>query len=426
MDVLNFAEKTTLPLASDWLDKQYQIGVHLERCIAGMVAADSRFRGGYTIVCGCTQSGSAISDGLIATPEGKVYKFKQSAAATYLTLKKTVTDVTAWGEVFHPYEEWWFELSGSTTGAQAYVAWSAVKRYSAPLGEATFIVDSDAALAAWASNAPGNDYRHVLIGAGTWHSGAAVDLTAAGTSVVTGQAGGMLSFTSALGLHYQALPTLDGYRMVGVTVTVTSSDTSVVPACFKYCRNLKNCTGAITAPNNACAFASCERLASCTGSSSISGTGAASAFSDSRSLYGCAGNAQTSPGATGVVHTFMQCHNVYDCNATATSRSGGTSIGFMSCSLLTGCTGESMSYEMPGAGVAAGFSSCQRLVCCAGVGSATGANNAHGCGFYGCRVMTMCRPLSASKHATYVTCYMHTSGSNGAVADTADGGWNVS
>jgi hypothetical protein len=132
---------------------------------------------------------------------------------------------------------------------------------------ATFIVDSDEALAAWANNAEGNDYSHVLIKKGTWSSSKEVNLTTAGTKVVVGQAGSLLNFTSQYGLRYDAVPTTSDYWMLGVNVTVTAA--AGTGAGFQSCTNLTNCTGIATNTNSSSSgigFGQCNNLMNCTGS----------------------------------------------------------------------------------------------------------------------------------------------------------------
>ena len=50
MDVLNFIEKPNFPLASTWLDKQYQITSQLADSIAKMIMQDARFAGKQKVI----------------------------------------------------------------------------------------------------------------------------------------------------------------------------------------------------------------------------------------------------------------------------------------------------------------------------------------------------------------------------------------
>jgi hypothetical protein len=133
----------------------------------------------------------------------------------------------------------------------------------------TYLVDSDAALAAWANNTAGNDYTSVLIAPGTWISGAEVNLTNAGTKVVVGMPGSKLSFTSAYGLRYTSRPTTNDYRMEGVNVEINNGS-SVYG--FANCANLTLCIGKGTG-NAGYGFSGCNNLTNCTGTGIGSGTG---------------------------------------------------------------------------------------------------------------------------------------------------------
>jgi hypothetical protein len=136
----------------------------------------------------------------------------------------------------------------------------------------TFLVDSDAALAAWATNADGNDYTHVLIKKGTWTSALAVNLTAAGTKVVVGQAGNLLSFTGTRGLTYNTLAGDDCW-MQGVNVLLTVSPNFGI-AIYR-ARNLVNCTSNVIGNDQGASFAfnECQNMIGCKGVHSGVGTG---------------------------------------------------------------------------------------------------------------------------------------------------------
>ena len=88
------------------------------------------------------------------------------------------------------------------------------------------MVDSNAKLTAWANNdkSGGQDYTSVLIRKGTWTSSKGVNLDAAGTKVVVGEAGSKLVFNGVeKGLYYNDLPTGPDYYMRDVTVKNTGS-----------------------------------------------------------------------------------------------------------------------------------------------------------------------------------------------------------
>jgi hypothetical protein len=60
---------------------------------------------------------------------------------------------------------------------------------------ATYVVDSNAKLAAWAANTAGNDYTTVLIKTGTWTINTWIDLIYAGTKRVISEAGNLIQCT---------------------------------------------------------------------------------------------------------------------------------------------------------------------------------------------------------------------------------------
>jgi hypothetical protein len=137
---------------------------------------------------------------------------------------------------------------------------------SAPL-PFTFVVDSDAALAAWANVEAEKNYSHVLIKSGTWTSALAVNLTAAGTKAVVGQAGNLLSFTSQYGLKYDALAADDCW-IQGVNVALDYRGHGNIQANgFYYCAQLSNCTAMVLGSGYApgIGFYYCNNIINCMG-----------------------------------------------------------------------------------------------------------------------------------------------------------------
>jgi hypothetical protein len=126
------------------------------------------------------------------------------------------------------------------------------------LSQFTYLVDSDAALAAWADSEAGNDYASVLIAPGTWNSSKEADLTAAGTKTVTGMPGSLLKFTSAYGLRYTSLPDGNDCRMYNVTVEMTGVVNGTNGFCN--CTNLTNCAGTGTGGTSGTGFYNCKGM----------------------------------------------------------------------------------------------------------------------------------------------------------------------
>jgi hypothetical protein len=245
----------------------------------------------------------------------------------------------------------------------------------------TFIVDSDAALAAWANNAAGNDYTSVLIKPGTWTSSKEVNLTNAGTKTVTGMTGSKLFFTSVSGLRYITAPTSAEYWMTGVNVKLNHANASYN---FNNCANLTNCTSDRNAGIN---FQTCTNLLNCTSSSS---TGIAFGYSNCANLK----------------DTISFCSNGFDNCTNLTSCDGkdggiGTGYTFNNCKKMTNCTGMN-AFNI--------FKNCTNLMSCSGI-------NSYREDFDNCRIMSFCK-------GTYKDCYMHAEGTDIPVGDTAAGGWN--
>jgi hypothetical protein len=350
----------------------------------------------------------------------------------------------------------------------------------------TYLVDSNAALAAWANNTAGNDYTSVLIAPGTWTSSVEVNLTAAGTKVVAGMPGSKLAFTSQYGLRYTTSPTGNDYRMEGVTVEVNLTAASYA---FYQCTNLTNCTGtASSSASHAYTFYKCDNMTNCIGTAHTSVNSTASiAFYSCNKLTNCAG---TATAHSGNVSVFGNCTRLTNCTASATTTyEGGNSHGFDHCSYLTNCTATSTATTETARGFyacgslancvavmessnACAFDTCSNLTSCTGQITVNGNSGTDGnVAFYQCTNLTNCSgtgvtttaslaafwlcnnltncsgratatttgyafseckgmlfnsPYSASKTGTYYQCYVSPSGTGNAPANTAAGGWNLS
>ncbi|MDR2359390.1 MAG: leucine-rich repeat domain-containing protein [Prevotellaceae bacterium] len=351
------------------------------------------------------------------------------------------------------------------------------------LSDFTYIVDSDEALAGWANNVAGHDYTKVLIKQGTWSSDKEINLTTAGTKVVVGELGSLLSFTSADGLVYNSLPSSNEYWMMGVNALVDNYGASFrycinLTNCygsgqmiFAYCSNLINCTGFIRAynQNNTYSFFYCKKLTNCYSSnnnntyydffhcddlSNCTGSGKM-CFDSCTNLSNCTGSSSFSNNhcfssctyltncacSSGPGYSFSNCKKLTNCTS-----SNNSSNGFYSCSELTNCTGgNNVSYGFYGCtdlvnctistngGSSAGFSNCTNLTNCAGTGMNTGfqlcinltncmGSSASGHAFWQCSIMFGCYPNSSSAHI-YTDCFMDKGGTI-PVANTAAGGYN--
>ncbi|MGL4956566.1 MAG: hypothetical protein ACRC9X_05255 [Bacteroidales bacterium] len=132
MDKLNFLEKPDFPLSSTWLDKQYQITRQLADSIAGMVMSNPANAGERAVIySGCEVNDTQISSGYIVF-DGVLYQFRSGEVAQYLVLKRKPQTVIIGVEEYTPYEEYWLEMSSSSTGSEVIsaIAWSEVLRYA--------------------------------------------------------------------------------------------------------------------------------------------------------------------------------------------------------------------------------------------------------------------------------------------------------
>ena len=286
----------------------------------------------------------------------------------------------------------------------------------------TFVVDSSAALTAWANNdrSGGKDYTSVLIRKGTWTSSKGVNLTAAGTKVVVGEAGSKLVFNDVdSGLYYNIAPTEPEYYMRGVTVESTGTGGNSLG--FRLCTNLTNCSGTVTVTGNAgtgYGFDSCTNLTNCSGtgfgtgtsSGTGSGTNHVSGFRSCTNLTNCSGTGI----GDGFVSGFRECTSLTNCSGT----SSGTNhvSGFRSCTNLTNCSGTGT-----GDGFVSGFRECTSLTNCSGTGTGPGS----GYGFNSCNVVIGCNAGEHCTTAVFEDCYASSSKtSTYACADTPNGGFN--
>jgi hypothetical protein len=266
----------------------------------------------------------------------------------------------------------------------------------------TFVVDSDAALAAWADNTAGNDYTSVLIAPGTFISSKEVNLTACGTKSVVGMPGSLLSFSSRYGLRYETLPKTTEYRMDGVNAYNSAANGYG----FHDCANLTNCTGnGTSADGYGYGFRECANLTNCIANGN--GVGNGYGFYGCTNLTNCTGNSNATANAYG----FYSCTNLTNCTGTAIS--AANAYGFYGCTNLTNCTGTGT----VATGSAHGFRECANLTNCTGTATA-------GYGFRNCKGMVLNKATSTSNVA-YGTCFVSISGSGTIPADTAAGGWNV-
>jgi hypothetical protein len=319
----------------------------------------------------------------------------------------------------------------------------------------TFIVDSNDALAAWATNAAGNNYSRVLIKSGTWTYNdpatttggtsssplAAINLATTSTLSVVGEAGSRLVIkrTATGTTHYAGIrgrgttQNID-YYLENVYLTVELKSTTPGEGYsygFCNCVNLIKCHGYANGASNTkgydYAFHNCKYLSSCYGYGSSNGSGCG--FYSCDYISSCYG---TGYGPSNNGYGFYNCKYLSSCYGRGESYAGG--CGFYSCKSLNGCDGYgtvAVAESTPLTGY--GFYACEGLTLCAGQGTATNAGGSGqklGYGFAYCRTGFGCTKSDASTTLTFYNCLMEQSAqasnpSSNNWANTAAGGFNL-
>jgi len=230
---------------------------------------------------------------------------------------------------------------------------------------ATFVVDSNAKLAAWAANTPGNDYTRVLIRPGTWTlASGGVNLTNAGTKVVIGLPGNQLIFSeSQYGLYYTSAPSIpisNEYYMKNINIQIVSTISTANG--FYRCINLEQCiSDAIGLSNDGIAYLECYNIIKCKGigtSSGGNGIGFSACYyiEDSYGKGLCSNNGSYAYG-------FRNCTNISNCIVVVTGTANNAGVrGYYSCDNIINCKVDSMSPN--GTGYANGFGTCNYLSQC--------------------------------------------------------------
>ena len=204
-----------------------------------------------------------------------------------------------------------FDGSGNITIPVTAVPASLITGDAAPYSaKFTYVVDSNAKLAAWINNTSGNDYTSVLIKSGTWEAGNnTLNLTTTGTKVVEGEYGSVLHFTSATCVKYDALPADLQCYMKGVSLLVET--TAAGYGSFQNIINMYNCyvhvVGSNGSPSNGIGFNGCYNLIECTGL--VEGARISMPFSACRKLLYCRGQGTGTTSGYG----FRACFGVHMC-----------------------------------------------------------------------------------------------------------------
>lgn len=249
---------------------------------------------------------------------------------------------------------------------------------------ATFVVNSNETLAAWANHAAGNDYSSVYIASGTYTlASGGVNLTAAGTKQVEGHPSSKLVFSSltpvdgnySAALYYTSRPTDPTYSIKNVNVEcVGAAATSAnnYPCGFRNCLNLSNCSAYARATGTkayqaAYGYYACQNLYNCFGAASGCNNGNAYTFSASSYLTNCVADETAYPAAYDAqadIIPYASCSFLVNCESK--SKNGyELTRGFFGCSYLTGCTAE-LTQDNASTTVTeiSGFNRCSRIMNC--------------------------------------------------------------
>lgn len=266
---------------------------------------------------------------------------------------------------------------------------------------ATYIVDSDAALSAWANVAPGNDYSHVLIKTGTYNIDKTIDLSLSNTNAVIGMGGSCIISSATIGMKGSS-NNLDVF-LIGVNMELTAG--SVV---FDTCLNLIMCRGVSTSATSSSIFRNCRYLTNCLGYNRSSSGGRV--YVECSYLVNCYAYIYSSTNSP--VEGYNQCS--YQTNCFVTASSNGGAYGFIGCNNLSNCAA-----SVTG-NIAVGFISCYKLTGCNGRGIGQSGNIC----FDRCRTLFGCGSYGTTSAAVFKNCYMGNSGTTNPVGDTAAGGYN--
>jgi hypothetical protein len=210
------------------------------------------------------------------------------------------------------------------------VAFDGTQNITTPEVRYTYIVDSDAAAAAWASHASGNDYTYVLVKAGTWACGT-INLGYANTIKVVGEPGATLDIIGGnFGIYYSSLPDSIECSVENLKIIINGISSSDVRG-FSKCINIKNCIVEITDNSSMFAtvcsgFESCENLINCSGYTTVNAVAdyshTAYGFSSCKNIMWCKGRAIAINGTVNIGIGFKDCNTVQQCKKLDTSTTG--------------------------------------------------------------------------------------------------------
>lgn len=357
-------------------------------------------------------------------------------AATTLVVKRIVTSEIV-------------SLTASSTNKLITTQEATTQFMSSP---ATFVVNSNETLAAWAAHTAGNDYSSVYIASGTYTlASGGINLTAAGTKQVEGHPSSKLVFEAltpvdgnySAALYYTSRPTDPSYNIKNVNVECTGAPATSAnnyPCAFRNCVNLTNCSGFAKATGTkayqaAYAFYGCQNLSFCFGASSGANNGNAYTFSASSYLTNCTADETAYPAAydsKADIIPYASCSYLVNCVSKAKNGYELTR-GFFGCSYLTGCHAEMTQDASTTVTEITGFNRCSRISNChAKITDNSGKTLTNIGGFINSTMIDNCTSEGGQIYnSSYVakcnaTAYTQSYSDNyvTAAANTAAGGWN--
>ena len=317
---------------------------------------------------------------------------------------------------------------------------------------ATFVVNSNETLAAWANHTAGNDYTSVYIASGTYTlASGGINLTAAGTKQIEGHPSSKLIFNSltpvdgnySAALYYTTRPTDPTYSIKNVNVVCTgaaATSANNYPCGFRNCLNLSNCSAYARATGTkqwqaAYGYYACQNLYNCFGAASGCNNGNAYTFAASSYLTNCVADETTYPATydpQADIIPYASCSYLVNCVSKAKNGYELTR-GFFGCSYLTGCHAEMTQDASTTVTEISGFNRCSRISNChAKITDNSGKTLTNIGGFINSTMIDNCTSEGGQIYnSSYVakcnaTAYTQSYSDDyvTAAADTAAGGWN--
>ena len=323
----------------------------------------------------------------------------------------------------------------------------------------TFIIDSDDKLAAWAENAPGNDYSRILVKAGTWNygqslpnNGTLIDISNGRTQSVIGESGSVLHLSASIsqndvscfaikdstGLDYSVFGFVASqkgacsFNNVSIIFSFDCQNPNAVGVVFYQCSNLNNCNVELNGTGGAAGFNFCSDLTSCKVDAEVFNGGFWACCDLLNCECSCNYNSYNEwPGYCGCtrltgckcsgyyVGGFDNCFNLVGCNADIIYEHGPC-IVFKSCANLVNCS--EIGRVSPSGYYMFGFSECSNLFNCISCGGNKYGSNY---GFMYCITGFGNKAVCNGDYpfTPFYNCYM-TGDGNFSWNETAEGGCN--